>query len=121
MDEQQKQNALIQAQQVAKTLDGAKASTSRLISALETGFKAPLNAPSSALQHRAEHRMGVPSRLDTDPELQAFVLARIELMTYKQVVAEVAASFPPDRRTSVSAVQRWWRKRQPQSPTISRS
>lgn len=113
--------ALIQARQVAQALDGAKASTARLIRTLEAGFNAPLNAPSSAVQHRAEHRMGVPSRLDTDPELQAFVLARIEKMTYKQVVAEVAENFPPSRRTSISAVHRWWRKRVPQSTNISRS
>ncbi|WP_022705312.1 hypothetical protein [Pseudorhodobacter ferrugineus] len=113
--------ALVQARQTAQILDGAKAANVRLLTTLEGVVEAPFNDTSLAARHRAEHRMGVPSRLNTDTELQAFVLDRIERMTYKQVVAEVAKTFPPDRQTSISAVQRWWRKRAPQSPKARRS
>ena len=54
--------------------------------------------------------MGAPSRVDQDPELRAFILARITLMTYKKVVADAAEHFPPERRTNVSSLLRWWRK-----------
>ena len=99
-------DALIQARQTAQALDRARASIARLLTTLEGGVKAPFNPASLAAEHRAEHRMGVPSRLDTDTELRAFVLNRIEYMTYKEVIAEVVKHFPPDRRTSVSALQR---------------
>jgi hypothetical protein len=96
--------AIAQAQQTAQILDSAKAANTRLLMTLEGAVKGPLKDTSIADQHRAEHRMGVPSRLDADAELQAFVLDRIERMTYKQVVAEVAKAFPPDRQASISAV-----------------
>ena len=110
-------DALHQALQVQTALDGAKAANAGLIRALEAALVTPvedgLNRPSSGALHRAEHRMGVPSRIDQDPELRAGVLARITRMTYKQVVADAAEHFPPDRRTNVSSLQRWWRKQHP--------
>ncbi|WP_323005438.1 hypothetical protein [Pseudorhodobacter sp.] len=107
--------AIIQAQQTAQMLDRAKAASDRLLMTLEGTVEGALNSPLIADQHRDMHRRGTPSRLNTDPELQAFVLARIEHKTYKEVVSDVAKSFPPERQISISSLQRWWRKRSPQS------
>ena len=60
--------------------------------------------------HRAAYRVGQPSRLDTDPELNAFVRARIDRLTFKEIAAEIAAHFPPDRRASVSGLHRWFHR-----------
>lgn len=59
---------------------------------------------------RASHLRGPPSRRDTDSELRAFVLARIETQTYDQIADAVADAFPPARRTSRSALSRWFRR-----------
>lgn len=47
--------------------------------------------------HRREHRMGRVPKIDTDPELQTFILARLDRLTYHQIAAEIAAHFPPAR------------------------
>lgn len=59
---------------------------------------------------RAAHRSGRPSVIESDPELRAFVEARLAAMTFTRIVAEVAASFPEGRRTSLSALSRYWRR-----------
>ena len=70
--------------------------------------------PTSALgAWRAAHRPGRPSRIASDPEVEAFVLDRIEVMTYAEIVAAVAARFPKARHISSSGLQRWWAKRRP--------
>lgn len=58
---------------------------------------------------RASHRSGNPLRLDTASVLRAFVLERIEALTYDQIMQAGAAAFPPDRRTSRSTLSRWFR------------
>lgn len=50
------------------------------------------------LQHVAAHRPGRPGKIALDPELRAFVKARLSHMTFAAIEAEVAAHFPPDRR-----------------------
>ena len=74
---------------------------------------------SSALQTRAEvlaahrraHRPGIPAKIDSDPELRAFIVARLDTRTFTQICDEAAAHFPPDRRTSLSALSRWWQRK----------
>ncbi|MDP5307248.1 helix-turn-helix domain-containing protein [Paracoccus spongiarum] len=61
-------------------------------------------------QHRREHRPGRTPIIDTDAELQAFILARLDRLTYHQIAAEVASHFPPDRHISHATVHRWARK-----------
>ncbi|MCB6179650.1 hypothetical protein LHP98_16125 [Rhodobacter sp. Har01] len=56
----------------------------------------------NAATWRAQHRRGTLSKLETDPDLRAFVLARIDRLTFEETAPEVAAAFPPDRRTGVS-------------------
>jgi hypothetical protein len=61
-------------------------------------------------QHRREHRAGRPAKLDTDLELQAFVVARIDRLTYSEIAAEIATHFPKLRRVGKSAIHSWWNR-----------
>jgi hypothetical protein len=69
-------------------------------------------------EHRAAHRFGRPARLDVDAELRAFVLSRIERLTYPEIEAEIARHFPPARRIRKSALQAWWSKRRAADQTL---
>ncbi|WP_062560814.1 hypothetical protein [Paracoccus aminovorans] len=55
----------------------------------------PCDVP--VIEHRREHRMGRAPKIDADPELPAFILARLDRLTYHQIAAEIAAHFPPAR------------------------
>lgn len=91
-------------------------------SELETAIRAALDADveggvQQVLQdappldpHRLAHRPGRTAKLAADPELRAFVEARLGAMTFDQIAAEVAATFPPDRRVRRSAIHAWWTK-----------
>jgi hypothetical protein len=73
--------------------------------------EAPLHpGPLSRDDWRAAHRSGRPSIIGSDAELRAFVEARLGAMTFTRIVAEVAATFPEGRRTSLSALSRSWRR-----------
>ncbi|WP_423206713.1 hypothetical protein E2974_18130 [Paracoccus yeei] len=76
----------------------------------------PENTPSTPhealLQHIGAHRPGRPGKIALDPELRAFIEARLPRMTFAAIEAEVAAHFPPGRRTSLSAIHRWWQRLQ---------
>ena len=82
--------------------------------ALETGHERPLKRPfngtATRAAHLAAHRPGTPSKIDGDPELRAFIIARLDTPKFAEIVAEVRATFPPDRHTSVSALSRWWQR-----------
>lgn len=109
----------------SRHLTAALSCVSAAMSALhQAPFEAPLktplkghNAPHedslSLAAWRAAHRRGRPSRIASDPEVEAFVLDRIEVMTYAEIVAAVAESFPKARHISSSGLQRWWAKRRP--------
>ncbi|MDF3605462.1 hypothetical protein PE067_04425 [Paracoccus sp. DMF-8] len=49
------------------------------------------------MQHVAAHRPGRPGKIALDPELRAFVEARLARMAFAGIEIEVAAHFPPDR------------------------
>jgi hypothetical protein len=51
-----------------------------------------------------------PDPADADPELAAFIRARIDRMTFHQLAAAVAAHFPPVRRVGKSAIHSWWQR-----------
>lgn len=90
---------------VAAGLVGA---LSRVKEGLEAELKqGELRAPKSFLDARRKPK----SRIDGDTELRDFILLRITRMTFKEVVAEVAATFPPHRRVSCSSLHRWWHRR----------
>lgn len=65
----------------------------------------PCDVPST--EHRRLHRPGFLPKLDVDPLLQAFVLARLDRLTFKGIAEEVAAHFPPERRVRHSAIHAW--------------
>lgn len=78
--------------------------------AVEGGVQAlPLpTAPVS--DHRKEHRPGPPPKIEGDPELQAFIAARVDRLTFHQIAAEVAAHFPKTRQVGKSAIYEWWKR-----------
>ncbi|MBV0912855.1 hypothetical protein [Anianabacter salinae] len=61
-------------------------------------------------EHRRAHRPGRMPKLDADPELRAFVLARIDRMTFQEIAEAVAVEYPVQRRVSRSTIHFWWRR-----------
>ena len=109
--------AITQARKSACQIDDLRAANSRTITTLEAALdvavKGAANTPLTTVEtnaaHRRAHRKGLPSRILSDPELEAFISARIDTHTFAEIIKEADAAFPPDRRTSVSAISRWWR------------
>ena len=109
--------AITQARKSACQIDDLRAANSRTITALEAALdeavKGAVNTPLTAVEnsaaHRRAHRAGVLSRIESDPDLEAFTRAPIDTLTFAEIVKDVDAPFPPNRRTSVSAISRWWR------------
>ena len=93
----------------------ANAVLDNLSTMVEDPVKPPFNAPQTREEahaaHRRAHRRGNPAKIEADPELQAFILARIDKMTFAKIVSEVRATFPPERQCSLSGVGRWWQRR----------
>lgn len=117
MDQAQTRAALDQAQRALRDAqaqtDAAFRSAHDALSAAEIALEGPFKSTETLLQpdpHRAAHRRGHPSRIDQDRELRAFVIARIQHRTFEQLEADIAAAFPPGRRTSKSALHRWWHR-----------
>ena len=82
-------------------------------------FEAALKVGSDAIEdcadsppcaHRRAHRPVRPSKIDGDPELRAFILARIDRITFIDLAEAIRASFPPGRRVQKTALNDWWRK-----------
>lgn len=104
------------AQRSKEWLARAEAEINGLISGLETdvkdgvqrGIKGSLEPVDVLAEHRRNHRTGTPSKIATDAEVQAFIIERLDTETLKQIVAAVAASFPPERHISLSGLSRWW-------------
>ncbi|MFZ7089847.1 hypothetical protein [Primorskyibacter sp. 2E233] len=100
---------------VSDALSGAM---DRAEAALETHFEAGVQQPVQPAieglpppcEHRRQHRPGRPAIIDKDPELRAFILARINRLTFPQLEAEVANAFPPERRVKKTAINDWWNK-----------
>ncbi len=88
----------------APTLEGA---VGRLV---KGGLNPASNPPEPVRDHRRNHRPGRPCRIDADPELRAFVLARIDRLTFTALAEEIARAFPPGRRDGKSARHAWFRK-----------
>ena len=59
-------------------------------------------------EHRRLHKSGRPPKIDCDTEVQAFILSRIDRMTYAQLADDIAAHFPKKQRVSRSTINRWW-------------
>ena len=79
--------------------------------AIKQGVQNPIESALPPINpHRAAHRVGSPSPIDTDPELTAFIRARIDRLTFKEIATDIAAHFPPERRASVSGLHRWFHR-----------
>lgn len=104
-----KANAETKARHLHRLLLEASAETATLVTALSTGLKDPVKDDVTAA-HRRAHRMGRPAKIAVDSELQAFVAARFDTLTFEQIAKEVADNFSPERRVSLSAFHRWWQK-----------
>lgn len=105
--------ALDQARQSGLQIDALRAANARTIRTLEVAMNGALTGPSSAALQVGEvagRRHEIRSRIEADEELRAFILARIRTLTFDQVLCDVAARFPPDRRPSRSALHRWWHR-----------
>ena len=76
----------------------------------ESTLATPSFAPRPGTDHRSAHRPGQPRKIDSDPELQAFIAARVNAMTFVEIAAEVAAAFLPARHVRKSAIQAWWQR-----------
>lgn len=71
---------------------------------LENGIENLPLSDQPVTDHRREHHMGRVPKIESDPELQAFVLARIDRLTHAQLAQEVAEHFPEPRRVGKSAI-----------------
>jgi hypothetical protein len=78
--------------------------------AFQEGVKALPEPTAPPSPHRRAHRPGKIAKLDADPELRAFVLARIDRLTFVEIAAEVAAHFPPARHIGKSGIHEWWHR-----------
>ena len=104
--------------QALAELRASHAAQGRAITALEAAVEASLQqglndlpeptAPIS--EHRREHRPGRAPKIDSDPELRAFIAARIDRLTFDQIAAEVAQSFPASRHVGRSTIWEWRRR-----------
>ncbi len=92
---------------IERTQKALTQTTGHLDADIECSFDKP---PPPLSLHRASHLRGGRSRLDTDPALLAFVRARIDHLTFAQIVDDVAGHFPSDRHTSISAPHRWFHR-----------
>lgn len=84
---------------------------SALAEALQHPVQTPLEGLPDLTDHRRAHRPGRPARIETDPELGAFIRARIDRMTFCEIAEEVAKAFPENRRVGKSAIHAWWQAR----------
>lgn len=81
----------------------------RILDALAAAAQAELPGPSEGPvpDHRRMHRPGRAPILDCDPELRAFVEARIGRMTFEGIAGDVREAFPNGRRVGRSAIHTW--------------
>ena len=80
--------------------------------AISTPVEGAFKCSRSVTSHRKNHRPGRPPRIDADPELQAFIRARIDRLTFVEIAADVKQAFPISRRIGKSAIHPWWKRTQ---------
>ena len=99
-------------------LKASRAAQDRAFNRLEMALQQAVNEGLESLpasealptDHRREHRPGIQRRIDADPELRAFIRARIDRLTFVEIADEIAEYFPPARRFRRSAIHAWWKR-----------
>ncbi|WP_281825599.1 hypothetical protein [Jannaschia rubra] len=98
-------------------LIAAHAALKRAETALQRAIEGQLRpasifpAPTGPItEHRRLHRSGCAPKIESDPELRAFLEARISRMTFEAMAKDVAEHFPNGRRISRSAIHAWARR-----------
>ncbi|MDZ4309960.1 MAG: hypothetical protein U1A24_05315 [Cypionkella sp.] len=76
-----KADAETKARHLHRLLLEASAETATLVKTLSTGLQSTVKDDVIAA-HRRAHRMGRPAKIAADPELQAFVNARFDTLTF---------------------------------------
>ncbi|THD81537.1 hypothetical protein E7811_16665 [Aliigemmobacter aestuarii] len=84
-------------------LRASHAAQGRAIKALEAALEGAVQgaiagqpeATAPPSEHRRKHKPGRPPKIEGDPELRAFIAARVASLTFHQIADEVAAHFPP--------------------------
>ncbi|WP_323772057.1 hypothetical protein [Antarctobacter sp.] len=105
----QEARGLIQA--ASDTLDTAQIAVDRVAKqTLQYPIQQPVTGLPAPCDYRRQHRPGRPAKIDADAELRAFILARIDALTFPQLEDEVAKAFPEERRVRKSAINDWWLK-----------
>lgn len=82
--------------------------------AVKEGLTALPPGDLAVTEHRSAHRPGRPPKIGSDHDLQAFVMARIDRMTFVQIAEDVAHHFPHARRVGKSAIHAWWQRNKAQ-------
>ena len=90
-------------------LAAADAALECLITLLSTGVQTAVKHDVIAA-HRRAHRTGRPAKIEADTDLRAFIIARIDTLTFDDLTSQIAVTFPPNRRVSRSSLHRWWQK-----------
>ena len=67
-------------------------------------------------EHRREHRPGVPGVIASNADLQAFILARLDRLTFKQIADDIASHFPVPLHVHQSTIHRWAQKQSRTNP-----
>ena len=112
------QDALAAASQTSVSLASAQTANAAAIAALkqalQSGVEGTVNVGGNPdvppSEHRRLHRMGYPAKIDADPELQAFIRAHIDRLTFDQLATAVAQNFPPERHVRRSAIHARWKR-----------
>jgi hypothetical protein len=63
-----------------------------------------------AREHRRLHRPGNAPKIESDPELQAFILSRIDETTFVGLAREVKERFGSKRGVGKSAINEWYHR-----------
>ncbi len=64
----------------------------------------------TAAEWRARHLPGQPSRIVGDPEVRAFIDARLSTMTFVELAEAARVEFGLPRAPSKSAIARYWHR-----------
>ena len=97
---------------IARAAEALKLAQAALDAAAKPPANGPANTPftppATACYHIRQHRLSRPPKLASDPELRAFVEARLDYMTFPAIAEAVAQAFPPDRRVGKSTIHKWY-------------